>query len=67
MILAIALIVLLVIVSIVFFQYLVKTKEVETIRQDYEQYKDSTRNELVELRGKNVTFDTLLDQEKQKC
>ena len=67
MILAIALIVLLVIVSIVFFSiFSKKTKEVETIRQDYKQYKDSTQNELVELRGKNVTFDTLLDEEKQK-
>ncbi|ASG68160.1 recombinase RmuC [Francisella halioticida] len=63
----IGLIVLAIVLIIVLFLLLSKkSKQVEDILQDYEKYKDSTQNELIKLRGKNVTFDTLLDQEKQK-
>ncbi|MED7818997.1 MULTISPECIES: DNA recombination protein RmuC [unclassified Francisella] len=67
MIFLIALIVLIVAFVVIFYLlWSKKSKQVEAIRQTYEQYKDLTQNELVELRGKNVTFDTLLAQEKQK-
>ncbi|API86611.1 DNA recombination protein RmuC [Francisella uliginis] len=67
MIFLIALVVLIIVLVIVFsLLWANKSKQVETIRQAYEQYKDSTQNELAKLRGKNVTFDTLLDQEKQR-
>ena len=67
MILAIALIMLLIIFGIIFFLKInKKTAQVDNIRQAFEQYKNSTQEELVSLRSKEFTFDTLLNQEKQK-
>lgn len=67
MILAIALIMLLIIFGIIFFLIInKKTAQVDNIRQAFEQYKNSTQEELVSLRSKEITFDTLLNQEKQK-
>jgi DNA recombination protein RmuC len=43
-----------------------KSKQVESIRNSFEEYKNTTQNELMQLRSKEATFDTLLDQEKQK-
>ncbi|MDE4942816.1 DNA recombination protein RmuC, partial [Francisella tularensis subsp. holarctica] len=43
-----------------------KTAQVDNIRQTFEQYKNSTPEELVSLLSKEITFDTLLNQEKQK-
>ncbi|APC91773.1 MULTISPECIES: DNA recombination protein RmuC [Francisella] len=67
MILTIALTVLLITFGIIFFLIInKKSTEVGNIRQAFEQYKNSTQQELITLRSKEVTFDTLLDQEKQK-
>ncbi|ORU76953.1 DNA recombination protein RmuC, partial [Francisella tularensis] len=67
MILAIALIMLLIIFGIIFFLIInKKTAQVDNIRQTFEQYKNSTQEELVSLLSKEITFDTLLNQEKQK-
>ncbi|MBK2028630.1 DNA recombination protein RmuC [Francisella noatunensis] len=67
MILAIALIVLLVICGIVPF-FILNKRSIETkhIRTQFEDYKNSVQQELLSLRSKELTFDTLLDQEKQK-
>ncbi|WP_432773664.1 DNA recombination protein RmuC [Francisella salimarina] len=67
MILAIALIVLLVICGIVlFFNLNKKSKEAKHIRAQFEDYKNLVQQELLSLRSKELTLDTLLDQEKQK-
>jgi DNA recombination protein RmuC len=43
-----------------------KTKEVQNIAKSFDEYKNTTQNELMQLRTKEATFDTLLEQEKQK-
>ncbi|MEY8701773.1 DNA recombination protein RmuC, partial [Francisella philomiragia] len=67
MILAIALIVLLVVCGMVLV-FILNKKSIETkhIRTQFEDYKSSVQQELLSLRSKELTFDTLLDQEKQK-
>lgn len=67
MIFFIAGIVLIITLIAVLFLFLnKKIKQVKDISQAYEQYKISTQNELIDLRSKKITFDTLLEQEKQK-
>ncbi|AIT10236.1 recombinase RmuC [Candidatus Francisella endociliophora] len=67
MILIVALLVLLVILTVIFFvTFSKKSKQVENIRLAYDEYKNSTQNELINLRSKEATFDTLLEQEKAR-
>lgn len=52
---------------VIFFVLLSKrSKEVTDIAKSFEEYKNTTQNELMQLRTKEATFDTLLEQEKQK-
>lgn len=51
---------------ILFISFNKKSSQVDNICQAFEQYKNSTQEDLVSLRSKEVTFNTLLNQEKQK-
>ncbi|MGQ4003097.1 DNA recombination protein RmuC [Francisellaceae bacterium CB299] len=67
MIMLIGIIILCVVLGVLGFLVSVKkSKQVESIRNSFEEYKNTTQNELMQLRSKEATFDTLLDQEKQK-
>jgi len=67
MIMLIGIIILCVVLGVLGFLVSVKkSKQVEIIRNSFEEYKNTTQNELMQLRSKEATFDTLLDQEKQK-
>ncbi|AXA33451.1 DNA recombination protein RmuC [Francisella adeliensis] len=67
MIIIVGLIFVVVVLATVFLMMLSKkTKEVQNITKSFEEYKNTTQNELMQLRSKEVTFDTLLEQEKQK-
>lgn len=67
MIIIVGLIFVVVVLATVFLMILSKkTKEVQNITKSFEEYKNTTQNELMQLRSKEVTFDTLLEQEKQK-
>lgn len=67
MILILVLVVLLVILSAVLFVVFGrKSKQVENIRIAYEEYKNSTQTELINLRSKEATFNTILEQEKAR-
>ncbi len=67
MIIIVGLIFVVVVLVTVFLMMLSKkTKEVQNIAKSFEDYKNTTQNELMQLRSKEVTFDTLLEQEKQK-
>lgn len=48
--------------------FILNKRSIETkhIRTQFEDYKNSVQQELLSLRSKELTFDTLLDQEKQK-
>ncbi|MGQ4006154.1 DNA recombination protein RmuC [Francisellaceae bacterium CB300] len=67
MIMLIGIIILCVVLGVLGFLVSVKkSKQVESIRNSFEEYKNTTQNELMQLRSKEATFDTLLEQEKQK-
>lgn len=67
MIMLIGIIILCVVLGVLGFLVSVKkSKQVESIRNSFEEYKNTTQNELMQLRSKEATFDTLIAQEQQK-